>query len=279
MDSGAAPPKSNNELRLRVLYSFLMMGGGLFAAISGGIFWAMAAALVMALVAREWSTIAGSPKKYEIPIIGVAALCGIGFVLGPEPVQVTACVALAMILSLASIKGGAVGVIGSALLALAGFSFANLRMAADNMGLLYIFGLFAIVWATDSSAFAFGKIFKGPKLAPLISPNKTWSGFIGGTLAGTAAGALYSVLANLIINPNEIFKTIVSWTIAGFVLSIIAQLGDLLESLAKRYFGVKDASSLIPGHGGILDRLDGHFAVALALEGIVIIPKLAEQLH
>lgn len=279
MEGETAPPRKSNELRLRVLYSFLMMGGGLFAAIMGGLPWALAAALVMALVAREWSNIAGSPKKYELPIIISAAICGFGFVMGPEPVQVGACVAFATILSLASLKGGAIGVMGSAILSLAGFSFANLRMTPDNMGLLYIFGLFSVVWATDSSAFGFGKWLKGPKLAPIISPNKTWSGFIGGTIAGTVAGALYSVLANLVINPDNPLKTIFAWTILGFLLSVIAQIGDLLESLAKRYFGVKDASALIPGHGGILDRLDGHFAVALALEGIVIIPKLAEQLH
>lgn len=278
MDIGAKP-KTNNELKLRVIYSFLMMGGGLSAAILGGPLWGLASALVMAVTAYEWAGIAGANNNTKKIATLLSAICGLFFVIGPDPIHAISAVLFATILSIACLKGGIVGILGSAYIAICGFAFANLRTAPDNLGLLYIFGLFSVVWATDSSAFAIGRFLKGPKLLPLVSPNKTWSGFIGGIIAGTLAASLYSVLANMILNPENLFKTITSWTIVGMFLSIACQLGDLLESWVKRYFGVKDASSLIPGHGGLLDRLDGHFSAALLLEIFVIIPFIAGKLH
>lgn len=280
-DQTAIPTsKPKNELRLRVIYAFVMMGGGLGATFMGGIAWALAAAFVMGVIAYEWSGIADKAKKYRFSATIVAALCGFCFALDnglfPETLKVWAVVVFAGVLALASIGGGAVAVIGSIYIALCGYSFAALRAFDD--GLLLIFGLFAVVWATDSSAFAFGRWLKGPKLMPIISPNKTWAGFIGGVASGTAAGALYSVLANLVLHPDNLLKTAGIWTVVGFVLAVSCQLGDLLESMAKRHFGVKDASSLIPGHGGLMDRLDGHLAAALMLMGIVLLPGIAESL-
>lgn len=279
--SNEEKPKNrpNNELKLRVIYSFLMMGGGLSAAILGGPLWGLAAALVMSVTAYEWAGIVGANEKSKKIAAILSAVCGFFLVIGPEPAQVFACVAFATVLSITSLKGGIVGILGSAYIALCGFAFANLRISPDDFGLLYIFGLFSVVWATDSSAYAIGRWIKGPKLLPAVSPNKTWSGFLGGVLAGTAAASLYSVLANIFLNPDNLFKTIFVWTIVGMLLSIACQLGDLLESWVKRYFGVKDASSLIPGHGGLLDRLDGHFSAALLLEIFVIFPNIASKLH
>ncbi len=274
--SSEVKPKASNELRNRVVYSFLMMGGGLFAAIAGGIPWALAASFVMATIAYEWAGMADNSRKYQLAATIIAGFCGLLFVMGTQNIQIIACVIFAAVLSAATLKSGPLAVFGSAYLALCGFSFASLR--ADESGLLWIFGLFSVVWATDSSAFAIGRWLKGPKLMPIISPNKTWSGFAGGILAGTAAGALYSVLVNLFLQEQNVFRTILPWTIIGFLLALSCQLGDLLESLAKRRFGVKDASSLIPGHGGLLDRLDGHLAAALTLMCIVVFPDLAGSL-
>jgi phosphatidate cytidylyltransferase len=132
---------------------------------------------------------------------------------------------------------------------------ALLWLAADpETGWRTIFWVFAVVWATDIGAYAAGRTIGGPKLAPRISPSKTWSGLLGGVIC---AGVFGFLAARLLGNPSGMVVLPVS---AG--LAVVAQLGDLAESAAKRKFGVKDSSGLIPGHGGLLDRLDGLLAVA-----------------
>jgi phosphatidate cytidylyltransferase len=127
--------------------------------------------------------------------------------------------------------------------------------------------LFIVVWSADTGAFFVGRLIGGPKLAPKISPNKTWSGFIGGALSACAAGVLFAVWFGHTSIP----------AVAGLsiVLSIISQGGDLGESFIKRFFGVKDSSGLIPGHGGVLDRLDG---LVFAAIGAGLIAAAADPL-
>jgi phosphatidate cytidylyltransferase len=117
-------------------------------------------------------------------------------------------------------------------------------------GMLAIFVLFAIVWGSDIMAYFTGRTLGGPKLWPSVSPKKTWSGFIGGVaFGGVAAGLVAGSIVHVLV---------------GAVLAAISQGGDLLESALKRRFDAKDASHLIPGHGGAMDRLDGFLAAALA---------------
>jgi phosphatidate cytidylyltransferase len=123
-------------------------------------------------------------------------------------------------------------------------------------GLLAIFYLFAIVWTTDTAAYVFGRAIGGPKLAPSISPKKTWSGFLGGALSAALVGGLFGLWMG---DTNSIKLALLS-----LVLAMAAQFGDLGESALKRAFGTKDSSGLIPGHGGVLDRLDGLIFVAFA---------------
>ncbi len=123
-------------------------------------------------------------------------------------------------------------------------------------GLHAIFFIFAIVWTADTAAYVFGRLIGGPKLAPRISPKKTWSGFLGGAFAAAFAGALFG----LWIGETNIFKL----ALLSLALACVAQLGDLGELALKRVFGTKDSSGLIPGHGGVLDRIDGLIFVAFA---------------
>jgi phosphatidate cytidylyltransferase len=116
--------------------------------------------------------------------------------------------------------------------------------------------LFAIVWSTDVCAYFAGRAIGGPKLAPVISPKKTWSGAV----AGVTGAIVVAVAVAGYLGPFD--KGTIA--IVALLLSVMAQLGDLLESWFKRRFGAKDASHLIPGHGGVMDRLDGFWAAALA---------------
>ena len=143
----------------------------------------------------------------------------------------------------------------------AGIGYAGLMLAAPmilradgEFGPLAILLLFAIVWTTDILGYFAGRAFGGPKLWPAISPKKTWSGAIAGTLGAVIVGVLVA----------RAFGVFNGGAIAGvaLLLSVVAQLGDLLESWIKRKFGANDASHLIPGHGGVMDRLDGFWAAA-----------------
>lgn len=124
-----------------------------------------------------------------------------------------------------------------------------------QFGFAVIVLLFAVVWTTDILGYFGGRAFGGPKLAPSVSPSKTWSGAIAGTLGAAVASAVVAAACNVRLLPV---------VFVGIVLSLVSQIGDLAESAFKRKFHTKDASNLIPGHGGVMDRLDGFWAAALA---------------
>ncbi len=129
----------------------------------------------------------------------------------------------------------------------------------ETAGILNTLTLFFIVWATDTGAYFAGRAIGGPKIAPSISPNKTWAGLIGGMICA----ALVLIAMNHSLLTWQI--TPVLAIMLGMAFAVLAQIGDFFESGWKRYFDVKDASNLIPGHGGVLDRLDGVLFVAPAL--------------
>ncbi len=131
-----------------------------------------------------------------------------------------------------------------------------LRHDPDD-GAQMVFWILATAWATDIAAYAVGRTVGGPRLAPRISPAKTWSGLAGGVVAS----ALVGCAASLATGGHHWLAL----AVIGAGLAVVEQLGDLAESYAKRRFGAKDSGSLIPGHGGLLDRLDGMLAVIIAV--------------
>ena len=132
---------------------------------------------------------------------------------------------------------------------------------SDAIGIIGIFWLLFVVWGTDTGAYFAGRFFGGPKLAPRFSPNKTWSGLTGGALVAGTVGAVAA----------EWLHVVPFWyLVAGSAaLALVAQAGDLFESSLKRQFDAKDSSRLIPGHGGLLDRIDGLLAASLAVAAVL----------
>jgi phosphatidate cytidylyltransferase len=144
-------------------------------------------------------------------------------------------------------------------------AFVILRGASDA-GMLTIMWLFAVVWAADICAYFAGRLIGGAKLAPRISPKKTWAGLWGAVAGGAAAGLAVGWAASP--------ANLVLVAVLGGVLAVVEQLGDLFESALKRHYGVKDSGRLIPGHGGVLDRVDGLVAATLVLAAIVVAVRL-----
>jgi len=132
----------------------------------------------------------------------------------------------------------------------------------DIPGMTTIIWLFLVVWGADTGAYLSGRAIGGPKLAPRISPKKTWAGFVGGISIASLISVAFHFYA-----PGDILNL----AVIGFLVALASQLGDLLESMAKRHFDVKDSSNLIPGHGGVLDRVDGLVIGAVALAMILLI--------
>ncbi|KAB2858256.1 MAG: phosphatidate cytidylyltransferase [Sphingopyxis terrae] len=135
----------------------------------------------------------------------------------------------------------------------------------QNLGMTAALWLFGMVWATDIGAYFAGRAFGGARLAPTISPSKTWSGLVGGMIAALIASATIGDRGQIIGIPLWI----------GLFMGLLAQLGDLGESWMKRRAGVKDSGKLIPGHGGIFDRVDGLLPVALILGALAVAGQIA----
>lgn len=137
---------------------------------------------------------------------------------------------------------------------------ALLWIAADaEFGKVTVLWAFVVVWATDTGAYCAGRLIGGPRLAPVTSPNKTWAGVAGGLVAVAVLAGLYGLGASLAHVPRFVALSV--------ALSAVAQAGDLAESAIKRHFDVKDSGSIIPGHGGLFDRLDGALAAFPAVAG------------
>jgi phosphatidate cytidylyltransferase len=263
----AGPTAGPGELKLRVASALVMAAGILAATIWGGWPFRLIWVLVAGLVAYEWLSIV-SRHNAVAGGIGVAIA---GLVLGISPASQPA---LAGVAAAAALIGAvATPLVGNRLaLEACGIAYAlafalvtpALR-ALPELGFAIILWSFAVVWLTDIAAYFTGRKLGGPKLMPSVSPKKTWSGALGGTLAGTLGG--YAIWA---LTPSAAHIVGPALVIAGsLVASVVSQAGDLFESALKRRFGTKDSSRLIPGHGGFLDRLDGYWAV-LVFAGLVL---------
>ena len=243
------------DLRTRTL-SAVVLGPAVVACVwYGGWFWFFLMALAAGLLMAEWCVMAGRKGKpfatATLQFVGPAA--AMLLLVGRPSWAVAALLVAGAICWLSShraVLASGVLYIGFPLLCLAALR------GADEAGRNNVLFLVAIVWASDIGAYITGRLVGGRKLAPAISPGKTWSGAAGGLFAATVVGGTVAVTLGA-ASPGYA-------ALAAGLLGIASQFGDLLESWIKRHFGVKDSGSLIPGHGGLLDRLDGLLAAAAA---------------
>jgi len=264
-----------SELRLRILSGIVLAIVVLAATWLGGLAFRVLAAAIGLLVYYEWSTMTRlAEKDFRANAFGwlsvalVAALVVFAFDELALPVLLGAAV-LAIVYALAS-QGSNWLAGGVAYSGLTVISLAAIRGDTAH-GFAAMLFIFAVVWATDILAYFVGRAIGGPKLAPSISPGKTWSGAIGGAISAVIAGTLLHM---------AFFSLDGLWVpVIALVLSVFSQIGDLFESFIKRRFGVKDSSRLIPGHGGVMDRVDGLvfacFAAFLIALGDAIVSSAA----
>ncbi|MBB3019946.1 phosphatidate cytidylyltransferase [Microvirga lupini] len=249
-----------------------MVAAALLTAYLGG--WAFALFWLAAGIAIvvEWTDMTGiEPRRLVQGILGLGLvaltllfLLGAGFWL-------TSAVSLAFLAAGAFIASGAqkrVWAVSSFIYAAPIVLVPPIVRDHPDLGILGLLWMFAVVWATDIAAYFTGRALGGPKLCPPISPKKTWSGFIGGVVAATVAGLLVASF-------GQRYGASLPLTLPGIaalsvVASVASQVGDLGESALKRHCQVKDSSHLIPGHGGVMDRLDGFWAVCLIVALVLL---------
>jgi phosphatidate cytidylyltransferase len=265
--------RSGSETFLRILFG-LFMAVIAVALTFGSPFWFTAVTcLMMMLAGREWHRMVRDPAQREAA--------------DRKAIHIQTAVTGATLLFAAAVllvTGSAIAV--AVLAAGAVVAFVLARMRDDNPlwhagGVLYVglpvlalvalktlapqgpqtvLGLFLIVWSTDTGALLFGKLIGGAKLAPKLSPGKTWAGTIGGSISAAIVFGLYIAVLDFAVTKAVLF---------ALAFSVVAHLGDLFESLVKRHFGYKDSGGLIPGHGGALDRVDSLLACSVVMALLV----------
>jgi phosphatidate cytidylyltransferase len=243
-----------SELPARISAGLVMMALAL-AAVWAGVVWFMLFWLIAAaLVNWEWQGLVGDERRNLLVLIGNVLLAVVAVLAMNGQASRAALVALlgAGFAMLLAASGRRLWSAAGLLYAAAPLIAACVLRSSEEFGARSILWLFALVWGVDVMAYFGGRLIGGPKLWPRVSPGKTWSGFIVGIVCGAAI--------SLLLAPEGGAKSAIF--AVGLIGGAIAQGGDLFESAVKRRFGVKDSSHLIPGHGGLMDRLDGFIAAA-----------------
>lgn len=253
--------KSGN-LKTRLVSAVVLAPLVLAAVYLGGLLFLCLVLAACVLIAWEWSNLAFSAQAVRqaalLSLAGVV-LCITTYVGRFDLLTVLALVFAAVVLVNAPAGHRHWAIMGLLYAAVPMIALIILR-GDPKFGREGVFFILLIVWACDTGAYFCGRAIGGAKLAPRISPGKTWAGFFGGVVAG---GLVATALAGFATNGSLFAAGVV-----GLFLAAVSQGGDLLESAVKRRFGAKDSGILIPGHGGIMDRLDG--VVAAAVLGCVI---------
>ena len=264
----AKPAGKWGDLATRTGSAIVLMPLALYAIWEGGIWFQMFLGVLAVLIAHEWAAIVHNNSQRAFAVLALAGLSGV-FVTETQGLD-SACLAI-LVLWLVSALMWLVNAGQGTIWSLLGVFYVGLPMIAlvllredETTGRWAVLWCFAIVWAADIFAYFFGRILGGPKLAPQLSPKKTWAGLLG---AVVGAGLVSGVLA-FFWGYNAFWLILIAGAAA-----LIEQVGDIFESALKRRYGVKDSGNFIPGHSGVLDRVDGLLAVALFIAVIGFIHR------
>jgi len=252
------------------LFAVLLGGIALAGTFAGAPYLAGVIALISFAASREWHRMV-SPKRYFWESMFTGAAIGAGLaavVIAPHqlwPFGILLIGSIAAAIS-AFLRGAPPFLNGAGAIYIGAPSLLVVALREySTQGALIVIALFIVIWGADTGALVTGRVIGGPKLVPMLSPNKTWAGFLGGIVLPAAGLAIYVTLLH-----GSGWKA----AIFGVVLALAAHAGDLFESWIKRRVGRKNSGSLIPGHGGVLDRIDSTLFVAPAAAVLVFLVGL-----
>lgn len=260
MTEGEAAPAALAErgarnLLMRVIAASVLAPAAIAIAYAGGWLWAALVTVAAIGLYVEWLMIVGEAGWNRVVGSGTLALGVAGLLLAFGQIEVALAVLVLGLLAVTALAQE------RHVWIMAGFGYATAAELSSILvrldpveGFTALMLILLVVWVTDIGGYFAGRGIGGPKLWPRVSPNKTWAGAFGGFVASVAVAAGFAACG---LGRTGVLLLL------GSALSIISQLGDLFESAVKRHFGVKDSSHIIPGHGGLLDRLDGFVAAVV----------------
>jgi phosphatidate cytidylyltransferase len=248
-----------DNLKWRIISGSVMAAIAFALAYAGPSSFAVLVLVVAMFITWEWGRMVRGGATtdlaffvHAIAVTGAILLAGVGYAALGIAVLVTGAIIL---VPLVFGRGARLSALGVFYVGLPAVSLLWLRLDEPD-GLAAVLFIFAIVWMSDIAAYASGRLIGGPRLWPRVSPKKTWAGLAG----ALTASVLVALIAALMLGNSSMVRLL----LVGLGLGFVAQMGDLAESAMKRVFGLKDASDLIPGHGGFMDRMDSIVAAAVA---------------
>ena len=260
-------PAKGDDLRARILSAVLLVPAVLGIVYFGSPAMEGLVILAAVLLGWEWGGLCGADRPQAartimiLAILAAVVVSAFGFFEPALLVALAGTLAAGLVLAVLRIGHPVWLALGVPYLAVPCIALLWLRFTQES-GADLVLWLLLVIWATDSGAYFAGRAIGGLKLAPRISPNKTWAGFFGGIVAADVVAA-----SGWYLLPDH---PLLPLMLVGALVAALSQLGDLFESFAKRRFGVKDSGQLIPGHGGLLDRVDGLLVGVVAVSSVLL---------
>jgi phosphatidate cytidylyltransferase len=249
------PESGSRNLVMRVIAALILAPLAIAIAYAGGWLWILLVTLAVIGLYVEWLTIVGLAREMPVVVSGIAALAVTGLCLAIGRIDAASGVLAIGLAAVALLTRERRNWTAAGFFYAAAAEMASVLVRLDSVkGFVALIFVLLIVWVTDIGGYFAGRGIGGPKLWPRVSPKKTWAGAAGGFAASLAVAFGFAAF--------DLGKT-GALLLLSAVLSVVSQLGDLFESAVKRRFGVKDSSHVIPGHGGLLDRLDGFVAAII----------------